>query len=343
MTFSVIVPVYNAEKYIKEMLDSVVCQLRNGIETEILLIENGSTDSSGEICDDYASRYPGVHSYHYGSIGAYGARREGIQKASGEWLVFVDADDVLTTDALSCIYGALSSDIDILLYNAGFTNDPGKKKFSFPLNENKVYSGDDKKALYEIMCRNDSLNALWNKCVRTEIARKSIDIDAGFLNHGEDLIQTAAFLDNAGGIKYLDKVLYLYRVNSEGLTGGYHPDQLSDQEHAWECFDGYAKKWFGDEFTAVIDERKALTCSIAVKNIIYSEIPFGEQKNVLRDVMNSDFYHKYALHDLPNWAPEEDVFVHELQMAPNPFNGLIWSGVKSSIKKKVKRILKNGL
>ncbi len=351
MTFSIIVPVHNSEKYIDEMMKSAVAAVENaGVDSEVVLIENGSTDSSVDICDNYERQYPFVRTYHYGAIGAFEARREGIRKAEGNWLIFVDSDDVLCADAVEKLQEGIkqvqagNESFDILVYNAASLKDDSARLFSFPFNEGKVYAGKDKEIFYEVMCRNDSLNALWNKCIRADLARRVVENGTKEkLNHGEDLIQTAAFIDTAAGIKYIDEILYLYRENENGLTSGYHPDLLVEQDKAWKKFDEYAAKWFGDKFTKVIDARKSLTCSICVKNIIYSLQPMGVKNSGLKEIMNSEFYSKYAMKELPEWAPEEDVFVHRLQTSDKPFKSLYLSGLKYGIKARIKRIIKNGL
>ena len=76
MIFSVIVPVYNAENYIKDLIESVLPQLgKEGMDAELILIENGSSDKTAEICDHYAENNPFVYCYHYGKIGAFAARK----------------------------------------------------------------------------------------------------------------------------------------------------------------------------------------------------------------------------------------------------------------------------
>ena len=350
MIFSVIVPVHNGAKYIEDMMKPVIARIGKGIDFEVLLIENGSTDDTAAICDEYASKYPEVKSFHYGPIGAYGARREGIKNAQGRWLIFADADDAVSEEAISVLSDVITEDykdcddLDIVLYNAAYLDDKDKRKFSFPIEQGKVYRGEDKKPFYEIMCKNDSLNALWNKCVRREVAQDCIkDGDEDVLNHGEDLLQTAAFIDKARAIVYVDRILYYYRRNSEGLTGGYHPEYLPDQERAWEAFSRYTKEWVGDSLDGCIDARKALTCTIAVKSLIYSGEPVSKVKEKLKEILSGDFYNKYANLELPLWAPEEDVFVHNIQESGNPYKKLILAAIKYRIKTKIKRILKNGL
>ena len=348
MIFSVIVPVHNAEKYIKEMMDCIIPQLgREGMDAELILIENGSTDGSGAICDQYAENNPFVYCYHYGKIGAYAARKEGIKKSVGQWLIFADADDLLVDTAIEDICRGLTDasiahkPFDIILYNAATDRNLSKRKFNFPFEENKVYYGAGKDSFYKVMCEGDSLNAMWNKCVKRDLAIEVlIDDKDMFLNYGEDLLQTAAFLDKARGIVYLDKILYIYRPNEKGLTGGYHIEYLSNQETAWNKFDSYVKKWGGDRFVTTVDRRKSLTCSIAIAKLIYSDQSFGIKLSELKNIIGSDFYRKYSQMPLPDWAPEESVQVHKLQLKNGASRLLILEGMKYSARKTVKRTIK---
>jgi glycosyltransferase involved in cell wall biosynthesis len=348
MIFSVIVPVYNAEKYIKEMLDSIIPQLgKDGMDAELLLIENGSTDNTPAICDEYADNNPFVFCYHYGKIGAYAARKEGIKKSVGQWLIFADADDCLLDNAICEICRALTDasvshkPFDIVLYNASTDKAPNRKKFNFPFEENKVYTGKNKDIFYKVMCEGDSLNAMWNKCIKRELAATVLLEDKDiFLNYGEDLLQTAAFLDKARGIVYLDEILYIYKPNDNGLTGGYHIEYLPNQETAWNKFDTYVRKWGGDRYVNTVDRRKALTCSIAISKLIYSMQPMKLKRSELKSILKSDFYRKYGKLPLPEWAPEESRYVHRLQLSPFAFSRLFLSGVKYSAKASAKKLLR---
>lgn len=94
---SVIIPVYNVEKYISQCLDSVCNQTYSDLE--IILVDDGSTDDSGEICDKYACQDKRIHVIHQENIGAAAAKNAGLQVASGEYLSFVDSDDFLEPNA----------------------------------------------------------------------------------------------------------------------------------------------------------------------------------------------------------------------------------------------------
>ena len=90
-TISVIVPVYNAEKYLHRCIDSVLAQTYT--DFELLLIDDGSKDQSGEICDEYAQKDARVRVFHQENGGVSSARNLGLDNAKGEWVTFVDSDD----------------------------------------------------------------------------------------------------------------------------------------------------------------------------------------------------------------------------------------------------------
>lgn len=100
---SIIVPVYNVSKYIRKSLDSIVSQTYTN--TEILLIDDGSKDDSGIICDEYAQRYSNIRVYHKTNGGVSSARNIGIKEAKGDYLTFIDSDDVVEPDMLDIMYG----------------------------------------------------------------------------------------------------------------------------------------------------------------------------------------------------------------------------------------------
>ena len=124
MKISVIIPVYNVEKYLKKCVDSVLAQ--DFSDYEILLIDDGSTDSSGKICDEYAEKTAHIRVIHQENKGQGGARNTGILEATGEYLMFVDSDDFLKSRALSILYKTASEyDADIVLFGADFIDEQG--------------------------------------------------------------------------------------------------------------------------------------------------------------------------------------------------------------------------
>lgn len=118
---SVVVPVYNAEKYLKECIDSILAQTFT--DFELLLIDDGSTDGSGSICDGYAANDIRIKVVHKQNEGINATRRRGVHEAEGEWVAFCDDDDTMTADALESLY-SLHEGTDIVV---GFGILPDKR------------------------------------------------------------------------------------------------------------------------------------------------------------------------------------------------------------------------
>ena len=112
---SVIVPIYNAEKYLRRCVDSVLAQTFT--DYELLLINDGSQDSSGAICDGYVAKDSRVRVFHKENGGASSARNLGLENAKGEWITFVDSDDTLQQNALDLLYQSLTSSVDAVIAN----------------------------------------------------------------------------------------------------------------------------------------------------------------------------------------------------------------------------------
>lgn len=123
---SIIVPVYNTEKYLDQCIQSILAQTYN--DFELLLIDDGSTDSSGAICDKYAEQDSRVRVFHKENGGVSSARNLGLDNAKGEWITFVDADDELYIDALKVLAEISSSTfVDLVIAGYDFYDDIEKK------------------------------------------------------------------------------------------------------------------------------------------------------------------------------------------------------------------------
>lgn len=109
---SIIVPVYNSEKTLHRCIDSILCQTFN--DWELLLIDDGSKDSSGGICDDYAEKYERIKVFHKENGGASSARNLGLDNVCGEWVTFCDSDDFVYPDWLRHYVENISDDVDLI-------------------------------------------------------------------------------------------------------------------------------------------------------------------------------------------------------------------------------------
>lgn len=142
---SVIIPVYNVEKYLPRCIESVLNQ--ENIDLEVLLINDGSTDSSGEICDEYARNDHRIRVFHQENSGVSSARNKGINNAAGDWICFVDADDWIEPNSIEKILNINDDRETDCIIARSFINRNGQAKIErYPFSNNlldKNYKGTD--------------------------------------------------------------------------------------------------------------------------------------------------------------------------------------------------------
>lgn len=224
--FSVIIPVYNVEKYLFCCLDSVLSQTFS--DYEVILIDDGSMDSSGRICDDYAKRYSGkIQVQHKPNQGLISARRAGLKLSNGQYVCFLDSDDCWVDNTLSRLHEIIDkTDSDVVLFGWNRIDENGKK---LNIVEPALFSSGcilDNKTVFERILSTSSLNSLCKKCCKLELFDIENDYSQYYsIQNGEDLIQSLPVLYKAKKIYYLDEPLYLYRVNTASITQVYRKGQ----------------------------------------------------------------------------------------------------------------------
>lgn len=224
MKFSVVVPVYNAQEYLGKCIESVLKQTYPNYE--IILLNNGSSDASGTICDAYHSKDPDrIRVIHSENLGALIARATGIQHASGDVIVFLDADDRFRCDALQILCCAIeSSGCDLVIFNGSVNEDFDVPFRSYPFADGAAFEHPEKKQVYRTLVASEVLN---NVCLKA--AKKTVfDFDLNYsdmshVRHGEDLVMSAQMLTAAKKILFLDQNLYFYRQNMGSIV---HSTQL---------------------------------------------------------------------------------------------------------------------
>ena len=208
---SVIIPVYNVEKYISKCLDSVIKQTYKNLE--IIIIDDGSTDKSGFICDEYKKIDSRIRVIHHKNKGLSYARNEGISNSNGSFISFVDSDDYLESN----MFYELKN--NIILYNSdismcNFYYEKGNKKRVACDNFKKDFVVNNNDKYNYIYNKYDSLTIhTWNKLYKKNIFN-SIRFPVN--NYFEDSFIICDLLEKANVISYLHKPLYnyVYRDNS---------------------------------------------------------------------------------------------------------------------------------
>ena len=226
LKFSVLIPVYNTEKYLEECLQSVLNQTYQ--DFEIILVNDGSTDNSVAICDKFQSDFPEtIKVIHNENQGQLASRCIAVQNAKGQYCVYMDADDLLIDRALEIIFENLKkySFPDMLVYSFVYDKEneeqiPAKRFFEegiVPQNE-----------LYEMLLTGVGLNNVWTKAVKTEIAKCSeYDFsDYYSLRCSEDALHSMAMIDQCQRVAYIYMPLYQYRIWDNATTRRYSMDRI---------------------------------------------------------------------------------------------------------------------
>ena len=248
MKFSIILPVYNCQKYLHEAIESVTKQTYTN--WELVIIDDGSTDNTPQILDNISKKNKNIIVKHQDNKGQFVSRNIGVNIASGDYIMFLDADDLLHHNALMYVHNALKvDDFDIVTFNStrdhNFINDK-EVKFSIKPGE---YKGCDYKIIKENICFGKS-NALWNNAFK-----KTLFIDIAYkecfkyINFEEDVLQKLYLIDKAHSLVSIDKCLYFYRKNDNSTTASYSKTQLYSLVLVMKELKLFAKKWGGECIT----------------------------------------------------------------------------------------------
>ena len=206
---SIIVPVHNVEKFIHRSVNSILAQTFT--DFEVLLIDDGSTDMSGEICDEYSMIDKRVRVYHKQNGGVSSARQYGVNHAVGEFTIHVDPDDWIDKDMLSEMYNkAVSDNTDFVV--ADFYRDTVSEKDVYDRQVVNVLQSQD--VLRQIL-KYTIYGCLWNKLVRTSLYH---NYNAHFIegiNYGEDVLLLCQILQHPFKISKIDKAFYNYTNDNE--------------------------------------------------------------------------------------------------------------------------------
>ncbi len=214
---SIIVPVYNVEKYLRECVDSILSQTYKGIE--VILVDDGSADSSPSICDEYARAHSNVLVIHRENGGLSVARNTGLEQCTGEYVYFIDSDDYIAPEAVEeLLRVAVSEDADIVFYDA-YSFEDGNEQREIKQNYKRNHNYSPAKGI-------DMLTALqkngeFHSSVPLMLLRKdfliehSLDFVPGILH--EDTIFTFKAFIYADNVAYCDGDFYKRRYRPDSI------------------------------------------------------------------------------------------------------------------------------
>lgn len=227
---SIIIPVYNAEHYIERCISSILVQSFK--DFEILLINDGSTDKSPEICDILKKHDPRIHVYHKKNTGASDTRNYGIHLSTGKYLSFIDADDYIAKDMLQTLYEeAEKTNSDMVMCN--YYIDSDKKLYPAAMKYDDMYAtqSEVRNGLLKRYYENNQtgLYSLCNKLFRRLLIEENkIKMDTKLVR-GEDAWFVFDYLKVCSKVTYIPIPLYYYYQNKNSIM---HQVQL-DQYEKW--------------------------------------------------------------------------------------------------------------
>ena len=341
---SVIIPVYNMEKYLRECLDSVINQTLKDIE--IICVDDGSTDNSLEILKEYAKKDKRLKVFTQKNKGAGAARNLGLTHATGEYLAFLDGDDYYSFDFANKMYTkAKEKDLDILICSAQNYNIKTNTYQTMPwslnvkmLPENDIFSVNDiKKYIF-----NFSQNWNWNKIFKKSFIDKN-NIKFQELYRTNDLLFTNKALVLAKKISTIQEDLVTYRIGMESnsqATNHLHPEDFLKAFHQLKLFLDEEKQF---------NKLKQSFYSATIGGIVYNynSIKFEGQKKSLINQLQKKWIKLLGLDKLKENDVHNNMYQKYLSMVYNmkqktPFYQKLFS-IKNSNDKQYKIVYLLGL
>lgn len=305
---SIIIPVYNVERYIAKCLRSILTESAETLEAvEVIVVDDGSTDLSGRIADAFARKHQCMNVVHQKNAGVAAARNTGMRSASGEWLYFVDSDDWMGNGGVRdiCAEVGRNPGVDVLFMEAyqnmghrqrEWIHFPEDVDMAGPESIRKLQSG----ILYAPFWRrtkNDPMAAPWDKVYRRDFV---IENHLQFCEHLKVLDDMVFNFEALGAAKKVAcrkiKPYHYRRFVSDSITNTYKPDRVSQDRAVWKYL--FSLDLWNGEDTAVL--RRAMMCRIVKSFSICCRLCFfntgnqkrlGEKVRYVKQVMRSEPYH----------------------------------------------------
>lgn len=291
---SIIIPVFNAEKYIAECLNSITQQSYTNLE--ILLIDDGSTDNSGSICDEFANEDNRIKVIHKENGGVSSARNIGLQLAQGEYISFIDSDDCVDKEYISAMYEKIiktNSDISFCKYSKLINQKLFEVKELLP----EYINVDTREQTFvNFFLRFFSFReCIFGSCCRI-LFKKELAKNTRFdlnINVSEDLLFLAKIMLKSKAITSVDQQLYFYRQTSNSTSHSYKRNYLNSQVYLYleleKIFKLFDNKKCKKHFYTYI----CLLCYYVISN----ELRFKqkEKKTSIERVRESVIYKYFSL------------------------------------------------
>ncbi len=287
---SILIPAYNAEKYISQCLDSIVNQTYCNLQ--IVIVDDGSKDNTEKICHEYAKKDQRFEIYHIPNGGVANARNILLSKIKGAYFLFVDSDDWIEPDTIEILVNVIeSNDVDIAVCgNVTERNNHG----SNVINDSSPAEIYDQKKAIELFLYHRKLNgSLWNKLIKTSIVNE-VEFDSS-VSYGEDALFIWECLKRINTIAIIKSQLYHYQVNYQSISHQPFGSKKLSGHKVWKKFaEDTTKNW--KEFNSLAKANYAVSDFWLL--VYAARDNYHEDKNIrqFRDNLKSQMKLIYKLH-----------------------------------------------
>ena len=269
---SVIVPIYNVEPYLKKCIDSIINQTYKNLE--IILVDDGSPDNCGQICDDYAKKDTRIKVIHKKNGGLSDARNAGLEVCTGNFLSFVDSDDWIELNTYEVMMKNMNEyNADIVVSNINYVY---KDKVESKYSEDKIRCFNKEEAMKELIKDGLVQAVVWNKLYKREFI-DNLRFKVGKLN--EDEFFTYKICAKAERIVYIPEPLYQYRQRENSIMGAYSLKRLDSVDALYERL-----QFIKLNFPKLYNDEKIIFCNVCIYNyqmLLKSNISNKESKKKL--------------------------------------------------------------
>lgn len=315
--FSIIIPVYNTEKYLRECLDSVKSQTFP--DFEVLLIDDGSTDLSGKICDDYAKNDERFIVYHKVNGGVSEARNFALDKIRGEYVKFVDGDDLLDKDCLQELAEYIEQyKWDVIEHSWYTFFDDGKREFENWFEADyTVKKGENKSYLYRLLFDSYRMGSMCKKAVKADFfngTKAKIRFDKEMV-FAEDQMVAVEIFDKCESVKFINEPYYGYRKGLQSATGKFNIKKKDNIKMLLKYLDSLWGKIYHDK--DAINSYNARKLDNIVSDIgylpAYKNVGKKEKKDYISSYVNDDYFYKVLNENIRNLSKKKALLKYLLK------------------------------
>lgn len=326
--FSLIIPVYNVEPYLERCLESILSQKFN--DYEIILVDDGSKDNSGKICDDYAKKYEFIKVIHKKNEGLGYARNSGLSFSSGKYIWFIDSDDTIDVNSLSFLYNELNDNfVDLICFGFSKINSNNKKifdvipKYKKQFVDNDTIKNDVFLDFIDDLGKNKNFNMSACMCCikKSFIDKYNIFFKSEREFISEDFYFFTELFNKVSSLLILDLSFYNYYINNASLTMSYKKDRLEKNIFFYEKIEEYL---VDNKFPCEAIFRFYNKFIAALMAIIKSEIKHNNMKkgyNRIVEICDNDIVRKYVLSGKTSNNKNWNIFI---RLFKNRYYGLIY-------------------